>query len=222
MKTQTKTNKETIDKQYKEFILKKKHPCVMANTIFTLDEYQLRIYDDLTSPNIIEPILSDLENYIDNYDFESNKFETIIFCFKNNHFKTELQFEKGLWKFLQKLHNHDDKKWDATVSSDPNDSKFSFSLKGRAFYIVGMHPKSSRLARQAPYCSLVFNMHWQFEKLREMGIYQNVKKRIRRRDKTLQGTINPVLKDFGQASEARQYSGRGIESDWKCPFHKKK
>lgn len=213
---------DTIEINYRDFILKRKHPCVMANSIFLQDEYKLKIYDDITSDAVVAPVILDIETYIKEYDFDSNSFETIIFCFKNNSFKTELQFEKALWEFLQKLHDNDDRSWDSNVNRDPENANFSFSLKGRAFYIIGMHPKSSRIARQAPYCTLVFNLHWQFEKLREMGIYQNIKKRIRRRDKKLQGTINPVLKDFGKASESRQYSGREIENDWKCPFSNKK
>ena len=35
---------------------------------------------------------------------------------------------------------------------------------------------------------------------------------------SLQGTINPNLADFGDASEARQYSGRAVEANWTCPF----
>lgn len=211
----------TVDLEFKDFIIKQKHPCVMANTVFKMDDYHLKVYDTILSNEIINPILSDIETYINNYDFESNSFETLIICFKDNDFKTETEFEKALWNFLQKLHNNDDEAWDPNVSQDPNDPNFSFSLKGKAFYIVGMHPKSSRLARQAPYCTIVFNLHWQFEKLREMGAYQAVKKRIRLRDKKLQGSINPVLKDFGKDSETKQYSGRNIENNWKCPFHKK-
>ena len=43
----------------------------------------------------------------------------------------------------------------------------------------------------------------------------------RARDGQLQGTVNPVLAAFGQASEARQYSGRKVDSRWRCPFHNK-
>ena len=48
-----------------------------------------------------------------------------------------------------------------------------------------MHPKSSRMARQAPFPTLVFNLHWQFEKLRELGTYKRVRNAIRKRDKSL-------------------------------------
>ena len=55
-----------------------------------------------------------------------------------------------------------------------------------------------------------------------MGVYDKVKKRIRSRDKELQGSINPVLRDFGTDSETKQYSGREVESNWKYPFHTQK
>ncbi|WP_308992193.1 guanitoxin biosynthesis heme-dependent pre-guanitoxin N-hydroxylase GntA [Mariniflexile litorale] len=211
----------SIQLEYRNFIIEKKHPCVMANTVFAMNNYNLKIYDDITSDEIILPILSDIEHYLNNYNYESNEFESLIICFKNNKFTSELQFEKAMWNFLQQLHDHDNKAWDSSVSQDPNNPNFSFSIKGKAFYIIGMHPESSRIARKAPYCTMVFNLHWQFEKLREMGIYQTVKKRIRSRDEELQGFINPVLSDFGSETETKQYSGREVSKDWKCPFHPK-
>lgn len=212
---------KNIDLQFKDFIINQKHPCVMANTVFKLDNYHLKVYDKLQNEENIKPILKDIENYIENYDFESNNFESLIVCFKDNEFISETNFENELWNFLQKLHNNDNEKWDPNVSQDPNNPDFSFSIKGKAFYIVGMHPESSRMARRAPYCTIAFNLHWQFEKMREMGIYQRVKNRIRRRDEKFQGTINPVLQDFGNESETKQYSGRNVGSKWKCPFHSK-
>jgi FPC/CPF motif-containing protein YcgG len=44
---------------------------------------------------------------------------------------------------------------------------------------------------------------------------------VRERDVALQGSTNPNLADFGQASEARQYSGRATEVAWQCPFARK-
>jgi len=52
-----------------------------------------------------------------------------------------------------------------------------------------------------------------------MGTYQKVRDRIRDRDVALQGSINPMLEDFGNNSEAKQYSGRKVDKEWKCPFH---
>lgn len=210
-----------IEAEYKNFIIEQKHPCLMANSVFAMKNYHLRIFEDINSDAIIEPILLEIEHYLSQYDFQSKKFESIIFCFKNNTFETELEFETALWKFLQKLHDADDREWDQKVSKNPNDPNFSFSLKGKAFYIVGMHPKSSRLARQAPYCTIAFNLHGQFEKLRSMGKYEMIKNKIRQRDKALQGYINPVLRDFGTDAETKQYSGRQVGDTWDCPFHNK-
>jgi len=211
----------SIQLEYRNFIIDKKHPCVMANSVFAMNNFQLEIYDDINSYEVINPILINIENYLNNYDYESKEFQSLIVCFKNNKFETELQFEEAMWHFLQRLHNQDDTPWDQTVNPDPNDPNFSFSLKGKAFYIIGMHPTSSRLARSAPYCTIVFNLHWQFEKLRDMGIYDRVKNRIRKRDKELQGSINPVLADYGSDTETKQYSGRAVEQEWTCPFHNK-
>jgi hypothetical protein len=41
---------------------------------------------------------------------------------------------------------------------------------------------------------------------------------IRRRDTDLQGYLNPMVSDHGEASEARQYAGRAVPADWTPPF----
>lgn len=215
------TEVQDIENQYKDFILNGQHPCVMAKAMFKMNKYQLKVYEDMDDPNILKTLLSDLNQYIDGYNFEDSNFESFLAVFPNNYFSNEISFEKALWNTLQNLHEMDQCEWDHRVSDDPDDPQFSFSLNGRAFYIIGMHPESSRMARQTPYTTLVFNLHWQFEKLREIGTYQKVKNMIRKNDEGLQGSINPVLNDFGDDSETKQYSGRKVETQWKCPFHKK-
>lgn len=128
------TEATSIEDAYKAFIVEGQHPCIMANTVFQLNNFVIKTYDDLTDPNVITPILNDIEEYINNYDFQSKQFESLIFSFPKNNFDTELQFEKALWTFLQRLHNRDNEKWDDNVSCDPNDADFSFSVKGKAFY----------------------------------------------------------------------------------------
>lgn len=211
----------SIEQEYRDFVIKENHPCIMANAVFNMDNFHLKIYEDMVSDEVVELMLKDVEDYLTQYDFDSNEFESLLLCFPYNHFDSEIKFETALWGLLQKLYDGDNHQWDKKVSDDTEDSNFSFSIKGRAFYIIGMHPESSRLARRSPYPTLVLNLHWQFEKLREMGAYQTVKKRIRRRDRKFQGSINPVLRDFGTDSEAKQYSGRAVEEQWQCPFQKK-
>lgn len=216
--------KTTNSKQdFDQFVLEKDHPCVMAQTVFSMDQVDYHEYGNFGTRETAKNILKDLNEYIANYDFDSNEFFSFLAVFKDRKEYTEKEFEDTLWQQLQYMHEVDDSPWDKNVSPDPDSNNFSFSLGGRAFYMVGLHPNSSRKARQSPYPAIAFNLHWQFEKLREMGTYQTVRDKIRERDIELQGDINPMLEDFGEKSEARQYSGRKVGEEWKCPFlhHKK-
>ena len=223
MKTATQISElyPSIEDEFKEFVIEKKHPCIMANTVFAMEDYEIQVYDKLGTKAVARELLKDLKAYIADYNFSDNKFKSFIAVFPDSEIASEIEFENLLWRQLQFVHEEDNSKWDARVSDDPENSDFSFSIGGRAFYIIGMHPKSSRIARKAPYTTLVFNLHWQFEKLREMGAYYKVRDKIRKRDEALQGNINPVLADYGDSSEARQYSGRNVGEKWKCPFHSK-
>lgn len=212
---------QVIENQYKDFILGGGHPCIMAQAMFKMDKFHLKVYQDMNDFGSLKILISDLNEFISQYDFEGTGFESFLAVYPDNKFNDEVSFENNLWNTLQKLHELDECEWDQRVSDDPDNPYFSFSLNGRAFYIIGMHPASSRMARKTPYTTIVFNLHWQFEKLREIGTYQKVRDTIRKNDEGLQGYINPVLKDFGDDSETRQYSGRNVEDEWKCPFHKK-
>lgn len=134
----------------------------------------------------------------------------------------ERRFEALLWSQLQRLHELDLRRghaWASDVSCDPDDPRFSFSVAGHPFFVIGLHPGASRMARRFASPALVFNSHRQFERLRADGRYARMQAATRRRDVALQGSINPNLADFGAASEARQYSGRAVGPDWTCPFH---
>ncbi|UAB80034.1 YqcI/YcgG family protein [Marixanthomonas sp. SCSIO 43207] len=210
---------QNIKERFNNFILQQDHPCIMAQTVFKMGAVDLHAYDEFATKSTARKLISDIKKYIDAYDFESNDFKTFLAVFPTIKIDSEIKFEQKLWELLQHIHDSDSEIWDDTVSSNPEEDTFSFSIAGKAFYIVGMHPNSSRKARQSPFITIAFNLHWQFEKLREMGSYEVVKERIRERDKAQQGSINPMLEDFGSTSEARQYSGRKTEDNWKCPFH---
>ena len=65
---------------------------------------------------------------------------------------------------------------------------------------------------------MVFNLHDQFERLREEGRYEKLRATILDRDVAVAGSLNPMLSRHGETSEARQYSGRDVGNDWECPF----
>ena len=83
----------------------------------------------------------------------------------------EKTFETALWRHLQLMHEHDkcDFEWDTSVDSDPASNDFSFSIGGRAFFVVGLHQTATRVSRRAPFPCLVFNFHSQFEALKSSG-----------------------------------------------------
>ena len=67
---------------------------------------------------------------------------------------------------------------------------------------------------------MIFNLHDQFERLRAQGAYDKLRNSILSRDVALAGSPNPMLARYGTVSEARQYSGRLVGEDWRCPFHR--
>ncbi len=146
---------------------------------------------------------------------------TFVAIFRQPCSPSEMEFEKLLWLQLQRLDEISARnfRWDKSVVSDPTQPRFSFSFAGRAFYIVGLHGNSSRVARRFTWPALVFNPHAQFEKLRHDGKWLRMRNAIRQRDLALQGSINPMLADFGEISEARQYSGRLVDDNWQANFH---
>lgn len=195
------------------------HPCVMAQSLVADDNLTICDYKNMNDAQTYFNLISDLNSYLIDIKADSMKFQTFIATFENDKFETAIEFEKGLWLLLKELHQIDKEPWDINTSSNTDSPKFSYSLIGESFYIVGMHPNSSRNARKSPFPMIVFNLHSQFELLRSSGRYARMRDIIRRRDREKNGSINPMLQDFGTHSEARQYSGRAVSSTWKCPYN---
>ena len=209
---------QTIYREFEDFIIGKDHPCIMAQSVFLGKHMDFHVYPEFGSRETAAQMLVDLKKYLDCYDEESDVVFTFIAVFNDKRSFSEEEYEQLLWQQLQSIHEADDRPWDEQVSMDPEAPDFSFSIAGKAFYLVGLHPNSSRKSRQAPYPAIAFNLHHQFENLRNKGRYDQVKERIRERDIALQGDLNPMLQDFNEGSEARQYSGRKVGENWKCPF----
>lgn len=199
-------------------------PCVGAKSAFNRRTYRFGLYPELATPAAVSGVCYDLYEFSHEFRDIGDRFVSFIAMFRSPAIESELHFEELLWRQLQCMHELDGMhfSWDARVSSDPAHPEFSFSIGGRGFFVVGLHPVASRLARTVGHPSLVFNLHEQFDHLRARGKFETMKRIIRARDMAYQGSINPVLKDFGESSEARQYSGRAVPDAWVCPFHKTK
>lgn len=194
-------------------------PCVGAKSALATGQLDFLLAGDLrdatTDPLIVERLQRFAAQSPDDALFVSQ-----LVLFPDTPALDEQQFERALWQRLQALHEIDaiDHRWDPSVSNDPQSHDFSLSLGGRGFYVVGLHPGASRLARRFHCAALVFNLHSQFETLRSDGRYEKLRAAITDRDIAYSGSRNPMLALHGEASEARQYSGRRVEAGWRCPF----
>lgn len=162
-----------------------------------------------------------LIRFADDYRRTPGLFRSFAVVFEGPDDLTEEAFERALWARVQSLSDKDrwrGQDYDTRVSHDPEDPHFSLSFGGEAFFVVGLHPNASRPARRFSRPTLVFNLHDQFETLRAQGKYETMREKILVRDEALAGSRNPMLARHGQASEARQYSGRVVDEEWRCPF----
>jgi FPC/CPF motif-containing protein YcgG len=210
-----------VYESFRALVLNPAFSCVGAKSAIRRGSYNLGLYEEMGSPGSTAGLARDLFDFVEEQDDLYGEFSTFVACFKGPVSSDEKGFEVLLWEQLQRLHEEDRcyHRWDPSVSPDPEDPEFAFSFAGRAFFVVGLHAASSRFARRFAWPTLVFNAHRQFDKLRENGQYDRVQEVIRKRERDLQGTLNPNLADFGARSEARQYSGRPVQEEWRCPFH---
>lgn len=212
----------TYETEFREFVQRPEFPCLGAKSVVRLNNYTLRTYGALGAEADAGRLVCDLARF--SVASADDTLRAFVAVFPDAPPEDEIAFDRRLWKQLQLVHEADPEgaRWADGVSPDPDDPHFSFSVGGRAFFVVGLHPLSSRLARRFRWPALVFNPHEQFSRLREEGRFEGFRSAIRARDIALQGNENPNLSDFGERSEARQYSGRPAGEDWKCPFHHKR
>lgn len=195
--------------RFKAFVGSPAFPCVGAKSAMNRGRMAFGLYDSLADEDDAAALCEQLAEFSRQFPEPGVDPVSFVAMFREP-VANEDEFHSRLWTHLQAMHDLDaaNHAWDPAVSSDVEDPRFSFSIASRAFFVVGLHPRSSRLARRAPFPCLVFNFHDQFEAMRDDGRYDRLQAAIRARDVALQGAINPVLARFGQASEAHQYSGR--------------
>jgi hypothetical protein len=196
-------------------------PCLGAKSALARDHLRIETAWSINSGWNDLKIHDALLEWSSLYTDEPETLRSLAVVFSEPLDLTEAAFEKAMWERLQSLADKDGwrgQDYDPQVSSDPDDPHFSLSFGNQAYFIVGMHPHASRKARRATYPTLIFNLHDQFEQLRSAQRYDRMREAILDRDKALNGSINPMLQRHGEASEARQYSGRAVGPEWQCPF----
>lgn len=210
----------SIIEEYKEYIQNKEFPCVAARAALARQQVKYMVAEHLACPKDDTKILAFLYNFVEEYRQSDELFHSAVILFKGPDLPNEPLFDMLLWQRLQALSDLDARQhpYDNRVAPDPAAANFSFSLKEEAFFVIGLHPGSSRPARQFSYPALVFNPHAQFEQMRETEGYAKMQNIVRKRDLAYSGSINPMLTDYGTASEVYQYSGRQYDTNWTCPL----
>jgi FPC/CPF motif-containing protein YcgG len=209
-----------IAAELRDFVACADFPCVGAKAALRRHQLEILVACDIRSSLADEMIVNRLQNFAIRHDGNNKLFVSQAIVFSNDIELSEGQFETYLWQRLTALHTIDkrDYLWDPTVDSDPKSPHFSMSIGGKGFFIVGLHPNASRAARRFKYPTMVFNLHAQFERLRDEGRYEAIRNKTIERDVALDGSANPMLARHGEAPPAAQYSGRHVGADWKCPF----
>lgn len=213
----------SIHDAFRRRILDPHFSCLGARSAMSGERYRFGLYGALGEEEGTHRLARDLARFAASMgSADAGQFSTFVAAFTGPLALSERRFEALLWQQLQALHEIDarDHDWDPSVSGDPDDPTFALSIGGKAFFVVGLHGGASRRTRRFAWPTLVFNPHDQFRRLRTTGHFERMQNVIRQREVALQGSINPMLSDFGTRSEARQYAGREVEEEWRCPFTK--
>lgn len=203
------------------YLNNKEFSCIAAKAALAKQQVHCMVAGHMACPKDDISILKFLYEFVDVYRNSGELYHTAAVIFTAPEMFTEQMFDSLLWNRLQALSDADAMHYayDNRVDANPASPNFSFSLKQEAFFIIGLHPNSSRQTRRFKHAAIVFNPHAQFEQLRQTAKYENMKGAIRKRDIATSGSVNPMLQDYGDASEVYQYSGRRYNDQWQCPLN---
>lgn len=208
-------------REFEQHIEAAAFPCVVGKAALAQDNLVYFQARDIRSDACDRALHKRLVEFGQRLTDDEKVFQSFVAIYERPLQMAEEDFEKCLWDRLNALHRLDVEKgigWAEGVSPDPKSVRFSMSVGGQAYFVIGLHPGASRPARRFSSPALVFNSHDQFEALRDAGIFEKIRRTIRKRDADISDAPNDMLADYGEACEARQYSGRSVGKDWDCPF----
>ena len=211
----------TPTEAFHDYIRSDSFPCVGAKAALVQSQITVLEAGDIRMPTHDVEIYRAIKAFRDTLHRDKPIVQSFAVIYPDSGPMDEKLFERAMWERLQCLHNFDaiaGEEWAPDVQPDPDNPHFSMSVGGEAFFVVGLHPGAHRPARCFRHPVMVFNSHDQFERMRADGRFDRMKTIIRKRDAALSGSTNPVLDDFGNTSEARQYAGRKTEEGWTAPL----
>ena len=211
---------DDLQTEIQSLITQKNFPCIAAVKALHQNEIRIGTYQDFGQCRSWQRLREDLFKFSEEQRKSQSEHLTFWAVFEGESNFSEDEFEEGLWRELSSLTSIEDKATDWNINnSDPASSEFSFCLFGEPFFVVGIHPNSSRRGRRFSKPSLIFNLFRQFDSLGKKGVYESMVKAIRARELKFDGAVNPMTLAHGDDWEAIQFSGKPNPSEWKCPFH---
>lgn len=140
-----------VSKEFEKFFAKNAHSSLED------DQFTLRTYDALGSQKTAIELLADIEDHLKFCQNNDNDCAEFVAIFPKRKYYTEAQFEKLLWKQLRYLHLVDIHPWKKQTAHELKDDQFFFSVLGKSFYVIGMHPSSEQKNRKSPYPAMIFS-----------------------------------------------------------------
>jgi FPC/CPF motif-containing protein YcgG len=210
---------QAFQKELRETVMQPNYPCVAAIKSYAKDDYQVGFYGRLGADGFARDLRNDLLYFLREQRATGSTYLSFWAVFDEADYSEE-DFENRLWKQLSNLTSAElrETDWGPNTNSNPQDPSFRFSLAGAEFFVVGLHPQSSRISRQFSRPVLIFNVWDQFAELMRIGQYEPMIQTNRKRDQKFQGDANPMAVAHGDDWESIQFSGRNNSKQWKCPF----
>ena len=95
--------KPNLSAQLSEFIAQPAFPCAGAKTALTKDQVHVKQYDDLSCEMNNIDMLSDIYDFIHQFNMEKDIYSSLVFTFELPEVLNETVFDKLLWRKLQQL-----------------------------------------------------------------------------------------------------------------------
>ena len=197
------------------------YPCVAAVQSVAKKDYVVHEAREFGTGVDRDGIRKAICDYLRSWMKTRSTTYTLWLTYPNDQVTTEDEFEQRMWSQLSNFTSLEEREqdWAPGWSQDPKDPNFTLCIGGQAFFVVGLHPLSSRPARRFPYPAIVLNAFEQFEDLTRQGAYEAMVEKNRQREIRFSGDLNPMVEEHGDKWESIQFSGKTNSSDWKCPFH---
>jgi FPC/CPF motif-containing protein YcgG len=144
--------------RFRAFVSHHAFPCVGAKAALNRKRMEFGLFMRLEDKDSAAALCGLLQDFSRRHPDPGSDPVSYVAMFRGDVANDD-DFHRSLWGRLQAMSDIDacTHPWDSSVSADPESLEFSFSVAARAFFVVGLHPRSPRRSRRAPFPCLVFN-----------------------------------------------------------------